>query len=183
MSLSRGCPDGRKFSTVFAAEKAAGRGREGVPAECARCGYWHLRVPEVRLGFSAEVKLLARTRAGHGDPSRACCEACGIQVGRTGGDIQHRLARGAGGCKDEVVNSLANAAVLCRPCHGKAEARNPHMGPDGAGWWIRGGKGPAHDPRFVGVLLYSEGASGVPRWLSADEPRYLDCPPDAARAA
>jgi hypothetical protein len=174
--MGRGCVHGHGFSSSTAAHFAVAKGAEGeVPDEaCDVCGRWHLHVPEVRTGFSAEVKLLARIRSGHGDVSRAACESCGTRVGRYGGDIQHRLARGRGGSASEVVASLANAAVLCRQCHMKAEARNLAMRDDGAGWWIRTGKGPAFDPRFVPVRLHGE---TEPRWLSDSEPVYLESAP------
>lgn len=175
--MNRGCPNGRKFSCEPAAEFAQAKGAAGEPYECPLCFAWHLKVPVVRTGFSAEVRLLARVRAGRGDASRAVCEACGAHLGRYSGEIQHRLARGAGGCLAEVVNGLANAAVLCREHHALAEARDPHMRDDAAGWWIRHGSGPAFDPRLVPVLLYSEGTSGVIRWLPDCEPRYLDKAP------
>jgi hypothetical protein len=174
MTLSQGCPNGRRFKTELAAVKAVGKGADGKPFDCDRCGWWHLRVPEPVLGFSAEVKLLARIRSGRGDAAGAACEACGVRVGRHGGDIQHRVARGVGGCRDEVVNGLANAAVLCRDCHRKAEARAPRMAAGDGGWWIKSGKGPEHDPRFFPVLLRGEGER---RWLSDTEPVYLEAAP------
>lgn len=188
--MSRGCPagHGHGYSSRAAAEFAVSgsvavpKGAAGEPRECARCGRWYLHVPAVRTGFSAEVKLLARVRAGSGEASRAVCEACGIHLGRYGGDIQHRLARGSGGCSDEVASSLSNAAVLCRQHHAQAESRDPHMRDDAAGWWIRHGTGPASDPRLVPVLLYSEGTSVVRRWLHESEPVYLDEAPMGAAA-
>ena len=108
MSLDMGCPKGRRFRTQLAAQKAADRGAEGKPGdeECKTCGWWHLHVPEQELGFSDEVRLFARIRSGHGDATKAACEACGKRLGRLGGDIQHRVARGLGGCKDMLVNGL-----------------------------------------------------------------------------
>lgn len=169
-AMSRGCRNGYKFSSQVAAEFAVIKGADGDPYKCSLCPWWHLKVPVVRTGFSAEVMLLARVRAGSGDASRALCEACGTMLGRYGGDVQHRLARGSGGSSSEMVGCLANAAVLCRPDHRKAESRALDMRDDGAGWWIRSGKGPAFDPRFVPVRLHS----GTVRWLHESEPRYLD---------
>ena len=42
------------------------------------------------------------------------------------------------------------------------------------GWWIKHGKGPEHDPRFVPVILHGE---TTPRWLSDSEPVYLENAP------
>ena len=175
--IAPGC--GRtRFASLVSAEKAVGKGAEGTPEQHG--DHWHLKAPAPQTGFSAETRLKARKRAGYGDPELAVCEACGIHLGRYGGDIQHRLARGSGGCSDEVASSLSNAAVLCRQHHAQAESRDPRM--RRAGWWIRHGTGPASDPRLVSVLLYSEGTSGVRRWLHESEPVYLDDAPMGAAA-
>ena len=63
--------------------------------------------------FSQKVKLQCRTRAGNGCADDARCECCGCFLGRYGGQVQHRLARGAGGSSDPLVRSLANAALMC----------------------------------------------------------------------
>lgn len=119
-------------------------------------------------GFSAAVRLVARTRAGNGDPDEARCEACSVWLGRFGGQIQHRLARRAGGSRnDPEVGSVANAAVLCGTSadgdHGRAERREREMGPDGAGFWLRTGQRPSAEP----ILLAGVGG-GVKVWLTAD---------------
>jgi hypothetical protein len=135
-------------------------------------------------GFPPQVKLLARTRAGGGDIDQAACEACGRWLGRYGGQIQHRLARGAGGSKDPVVNGIANAALLCgtpldkRTCHGKAESRDPEM--EAKGWWIESGNGPEHDPRHVPVMLQSAAGSGVTVWLGEDGKYLTEAPKELA---
>jgi hypothetical protein len=129
-------------------------------------------------GFSPRVKLLVRTRAGGGDPSLATCESCGVWLGETGGEHQHRVARGAGGCKDPVINGPANCALMCHFCHRQAESRDPKHRMEERGFVIRHGVGPGYDPRFVPVILFG----GVEVWLSETEPRYLYEPP-AERAA
>ena len=126
-------------------------------------------------GFSSRVRRLVRTRAGSGWAGDACCEACGIRLGEHGGQVQHRVARGAGGSKDPVVASAANAALLCGTaftgCHGACEARHTPRAKEmeKRGFVIRHGKGREFDPRFVKVVLFG----GVEVWLSETEPRYL----------
>lgn len=92
----------------------------------------------------------------------ALCEACGAPVGQHGGDYQHIVARGMGGCKRAVIGSAANCALLCRRCHDLCEARDPHM--EAAGFWARQGT----DPRLLPMMLASEGGSGVTVWRAED---------------
>jgi hypothetical protein len=117
--------------------------------------------------FSEKTRLLVRARAGGGDEFNASCECCNAWLGRHGGDYQHRAARGAGGCRDEVVNGPAGGVLLCRPCHARAEAREDDIGmPDegGRGFWLKHGTTPAYDPRNVPVVLHD----GAVVWLAAD---------------
>ena len=171
---------GKQYGTREAAEASPRGKRPGARAEKCRqrdCGAWHVKSPPVSVdapvrlvravaetGFSRAVKLAARTRAGGGDPDEAACEYCGAWLGRYGGEIQHRLARGAGGSKSAVVNGITNAAVLCREHHALAERRDEGMRV--RGWWIRSGKGPDCDPRFVPVLSRTAGGDSGPRWLT-----------------
>lgn len=133
-------------------------------------------------GFSPRVRKLVRTRAGGGDVTLACCEACGIWLGKHGGQVQHRVARGQGGCKDPVINGLANAALMCGTpqslCHGDAESRNPEHEMEKRGFVIRHGVGPEFDPRFVPLELLG----GVRVWLSETEARYLYEAPEVVAA-
>ena len=119
-------------------------------------------------GFSPRVRKLVRTRAGGGDPHDACCESCGTWLGERGGQLQHRLCRGAGGSKDPVESSAANAALMCGTpfsgCHGLAESRDPEHRMEARGFVIRHGNGPAFDPRFVPLILVGD----VEVWLSED---------------
>lgn len=174
-----------------AASSSRGRQLGAVVFVCwlSTCEKWHVRsapvpvkaVPAVKpgreTGFPAAVKLAVRKRAGLGEVDEARCEACGRHLGRYGGEIQHRLARGAGGSRSTVVNGLANAALLDRDCHSKAEARDEGMRL--AGWWIRSGNGPGHDPRFVPVTLASATGERVTVWL-AEDGGYAHEPPAAA---
>ena len=120
-------------------------------------------------GFSPRVRELVRTRAGNGYPEQACCESCGIWLGETGGEHQHRVARGAGGCKDAVINGPTNCALMCYVCHRRAESRKPEYRMEARGFVIRHGNGPEFDPRFVPLVLLGD----VEQWLSEDG-RYLD---------
>ena len=133
-------------------------------------------------GFSPRVRKLVRTRAGGGYAEQACCEACGIWLGEHGGQVQHRVARGAGGCKDPVINGPANAALMCGTsftgCHGDAESRDPERDMEKRGFVIRHGVGPEFDPRHVPLILFG----GVEVWLSETEARYLYEPPQEVAA-
>lgn len=131
-------------------------------------------------GFPRAVKLATRRRAGGGDITAACCEACRTWLGAHGGDIQHRLARGMGGSTSRVINGLANALLLCRSCHQRCEARDPEM--ETGGFWIRSGNGPDHDPRFVPVLLGLVRGGGTRVWLS-ETGGYLPHAPEGTEAA
>ena len=95
------------------------------------------------------------------------CEACGLWLGRRRGQVHHRVNRGGGGCTDEVVNSCANAALLCGTpltgCHGLATANKL-----GNGFVIKHGTTPEFDPRNVSILLASPHGSGVSVFLAAD---------------
>jgi len=124
------------------------------------------------LLFDSRMNL-AELYLSRGDPSQARCEAHGGWLGSHGGDFQHVMARGMGGCKDPLINSAANCALLCRRCHDLAEARDPHM--EAAGFWARQGT----DPRMVPMMLASEHGSGILVWRSMDG-RYLFEAPELA---
>lgn len=53
--------------------------------------------------------------------------------------------------------------------------RDPHD--EAKGYTVRSWQ----DPREVGVMIFSEGGSGVTRWLT-DDGAYLDTPPEAVAA-
>ena len=144
-------------------------------------------VPPAPGEFTPKVKRLVRTRAGWGDPFDAQCEGCGRWLGPAAGEFQHRAARGAGGCRDEVINGPANCLLLCRTCHLEAEERRRDLSQDGAGFWIEHGNGPDYDPRLAAVMLGALGDSGVTVWLAADGlgddgTGYLLQPPEAVAA-
>ena len=126
-------------------------------------------------GFSSRVRLLVRTRAGGGDPYDACCEACGIWLGRYEGQVQHLVARGMGGTSNPVLKTAANGALLCGTAqsgdHGLAESRDREMGE--RGFWLPQGT----DPRYVPMTLFG----GVEVWRSEDG-RYLYQRPEAVAA-
>jgi hypothetical protein len=100
------------------------------------------------------VKLMIRKRAGNGDPAEALCESCGAYLGRLLGEVQHIVARGAGGTSLIVLNGAANGALLCGSaawrsgCHGVAESRDADMGLKGFFILYR------KDPRLVPMTLF-----------------------------
>lgn len=168
----------------FPDEGAARAGKKDATDfyRCSLCGLWHGvrslsggergkggRSPQKpaqrrETGFSAAVKLATRTRAGSGDPEQACCEACSACLGRYGGQVQHRLARGMGGSSDEATAAITNAALLCGTpqslCHGLCERRDPHM--HGAGFWLTSGQDPACEP-----ILLAGRDGGIRVWLTS----------------
>jgi hypothetical protein len=120
-----------------------------------------------QTGFTQKDKLTIRTRAGNGDPDNARCEATGVFLGRYGGEIQHRAARGIGGSR--LRNHVANGVLLSREAHAVAESRDPRM--HEAGFWLLSGQ----DPLRASILLHGR----VLRWL-ADDGTYLLRPPEAS---
>jgi hypothetical protein len=130
--------------------------------------------------FSRETKLLTRFRAGNGEIEAALCEACGRWLGRHEGQVQHIIGRGMGGCRDEVINSIVNAALLCGTpltgCHGLATAFDADIG--ARGFWLPRGT----DPRLAPMMLASEHGSGVLVWRSPGG-RYLFERPDLGLAS
>lgn len=133
-----------------------------------------------QAGFSRAVKLAVRKRAGKGIAGDAECEACGCWLGPDGGDYQHRAARGSGGCRLAVINGPANCALMCRPCHRKAEDRDPHMAMDAGGFWVKHGTTPEYDPRNVRIMLHGAGG-GMTVWLT-EAGGYSTAPPKGAAA-
>jgi hypothetical protein len=128
-----------------------------------------LREPARRdPGFSYRVKLVVRTRAGHGDADNARCEACGRLLGRHGGEVRPRLARQAGVSKGLVTDGPANAVLLCGTprelCFGACEAFD--LGMEVRGFWLRRGTGAEPDPCYVPVKLFSPNGSWETVWLA-----------------
>ena len=121
------------------------------------------RVPRRRdSGFSPQVRHAVRVRAGNGDPATALCEGCGRWLGYDGGQVQHRLARRAGGSRDPVIGTVMNALLLCGTpasgCHGAAESRSPRAWL--AGLWLRSGD---DIPAAAVRLYYLNPAAGISR--------------------
>jgi hypothetical protein len=180
--VNRGCCGVRTFpgeakAVRVLAKIASLREGDGGPAtysaatrvyQC-RSGGWHLHEPSQETGFSDAVKALTRSRA------LFHCEACGCWLGEHGGQVQHILARCAGGSKDPLINSVVNAALLCGTpmtgCHGLCETRDRRMHAEG--FWLEHGQDPAAEP----FLWHAPGGtSGVLRWRTADG-GYSDGPP------
>lgn len=169
---------GRQYGSEEEAFRSRAGQRPGAEVTGCRCGKFHVtapaaaprRKPRPRTGFSTVVKLRVRARAGNGDPSQALCEACGCWPGLYGGELQHVVARGMGGCTLAVINSAANAALLCRPCHGLAESRDRDM--LGMGFWLPRGT----DPRAEPMMLHGKGGGGLTVWRD-EAGQYLYAPP------
>jgi hypothetical protein len=137
--VNASCRYGRAFRSKAAADGAVRKGADGdSPFKCRICPVWHLHKPVMHTGFSDDVKLATRRRAGGGDLFEAVCEACGAWLGEKLGEIQHVVARGAGGTSLDVMDSCANAALLCGSAvwhegsHAEAEDRDPQMGRTGS---------------------------------------------------
>jgi hypothetical protein len=148
-----------------AAESRVSAGTRNAPRRTGSSGKL---IPPEPSEFSPKVRRLVRTRAGSGDPFDALCEAGGEWLGIDAGEFQHRAARGAGGCKDAVVNGPANCCLLCPECHRRAESRDERMGMDWAGFWLEHGTTPGYDPRNVPILLASAHGPGHQVYLAAD---------------
>ena len=103
-------------------------------------------------GFSPNVRLLIRRRAGNGFPEEARCEHDGRWLGEHGGQIQHIVARGMGGSRSR--NGADNGALICGTscdgCHGACERRDPVM--RDRGFWRFSSDDPAKFP--VRHILY-----------------------------
>jgi hypothetical protein len=176
---------GKPFDSADAAKDS----RPGARAErCPdkTCGAWHARSGRARTapvlqgprratGFPARVKLAVRIRAGMGDQRDAVCEACGRWLGKDGGQVHHIIDRGMGGCTNVIINSAANAALLCGDpftgCHGLATAFDTGIG--AKGFWLSH----SADPRLEPMTLHT----GAVVWRSEDG-RYLFEPPEVNAA-
>jgi hypothetical protein len=126
-------------------------------------------------GFSPAIKLAARARTANGDPDQAVCECHGFWLGRYGGVIQHRVARGSGGTSRPEISSVVNAAVMCHPGHALAEARDPGMYERGFWRWN------AESPAGVPLMIWTRDG-GFTRWLTP-EGGYSETRPQRAGAA
>jgi hypothetical protein len=115
-------------------------------------------LPVTVPAFPPAVELLVRERAGDGDARDACCEPCGLWLGRHGGRAWPRMAGGPA--------AASNAVLLCGSCLGRRAARDPRM--EARGWWIRDGLGT--DPRLVPVAILVPGTLAE-RWLGDDGSR------------
>lgn len=176
----------RRVSGKRARITAGSPAAEAKSAATRRGGSGKL-TPPAPSEFTPKVKLLVRKRAGRGDIFEALAECCGTWLGETGGEYQHRAARGAGGCRDEVVNGPANCLLMCPEHHRQAEDRDRHLGMDEAGFWIEHGTTPAYDPRNVRIMLHDASGGGIPVYLAADGlgpdgSGYLLQPPGAVAA-
>jgi hypothetical protein len=155
--------------------RAAGIGRASENRAAREPGKTGLKRPRRQTGFSPAVRKSVRVRAGDR------CEACGIWLPPGYGQIQHRLARKAGGRHGGMrvlASSIQNAALLCGTsvsgCHGLAESRDVHM--HGMGFWLEEGE----NPELVPVMLHGE-YGGVTVWLTGAG-GYSTAAPEGAAA-
>jgi len=176
--VNASCRFGRAFRSQASADGAVWKGADGDhPFKCRICPAWHLHKAAQHTGFSDGVKLAVRRRAGGGDIFEAVCEACGSMLREKLGEIQHIVARGAGGTSLAVMDSCANAALLCgsavwhEGCHAKCEDRDPGMAADG--FFITHRK----DPRTIPMRLHD----GRDVYRSVDG-SYLDDMPELEAA-
>jgi 5-methylcytosine-specific restriction protein A len=77
------------------------------------------------------------------------CACCGKTIGSGQWSMQHRLARGAGGTSNPLINAPSNLITLCGSatspgCHLTAESRE--AGSHDAGFWLHHGQDPATVP-------------------------------------
>lgn len=156
--MNRGKPLSRRVSLKAVSAKSAATREKPKPAPSP---------PRPPGKFTPAVKLLVRKRAGQGDEFQARAECCGTWLGRDDGEFQHRAARGAGGCRDAVINGPANCLLMCPEHHRQAESRRRDLGMDAAGFWIEHGTTPEYDPRNVPVMLHGE-SGGMTVYLAAD---------------
>ena len=122
-------------------------------------------------GFTARQKLIIRARAGNGDPDQARCEATGVFLGRYGGEIQHRVARGMGGSRSR--NHISNGVLLSREAHRLAETRDPHM--HAAGFWLLSAQDAGTEP----IMPHGE-QGGVCAWLTDSGEYVFEAPAGAS---
>lgn len=202
-TLARSAPPGRSagltaYTTLQRRQRlrpaSARRAAGGAPGKNAaargRAAGAATGLPKPPREFTPRVKRLVRERAGGGHAEDARCEACGIHLGEQGGQVHHRAGRGTGGCRDKVIQSCANAMLLCGTafdgCHGRATRFDRHLRDDAAGAWIRHGTTAEFDPRNVAVMLHGE-QSGLAAWLAEDGKGpdgsgYLMQPPEVMAA-
>jgi hypothetical protein len=169
-------PRGRPLAARAALRRTGKPGARTRETGNARASVTPKRTPPRETGFSRAVKLLIRARAGNGDPDQARCEACGIWLGRHGGQCQHIHARGTGG-----HSRASNGALLCGTpqsgCHGACESRG--TGGDGSermramGFWRL-----STDPVQPVMLHGADG--GVTVWLADDGGYSLENPLEGA---
>lgn len=127
------------------------------------------RAAKKDTGPSRKVRNLVLERDGR------ACVCCGRSVIGQVYSLQHRKRRSQGG-----TNSPSNLVTVLGDgttgCHQRIDSRkDPHD--EARGYTVRSWD----DPALVGVMIFSEGASGVTRWLS-DDGLYLDEQPELEAA-
>ena len=120
-------------------------------------------------GPAPKVRALVLARDGY------ACVCCGRSVEGRPYSLQHRKRRSQGGT-NSPSNLITVLGTGTTGCHERIDSRRD--GHDQAkGYTVRSWD----DPAQVGVMVFSEGGSGVTRWLSSDG-RYLDEAPKVVAA-
>jgi 5-methylcytosine-specific restriction protein A len=91
------------------------------------------------------------------------CERCGVSVKWSGGQVHHRLPRGAGGTSRVEINSPANLLHLCDECHAWVESNRTEAYEKG--WLVRQAHVPAERPVLTheyGWVLLSDSGDRTP---------------------
>lgn len=87
------------------------------------------------VGFTPATRKIINDRADY------VCECCGAAPVE---QHHHRRARGAGGSKDPLTNTPANAFAVCAADHAYIESNRTEA--LDKGWLVRQGKNPAEVP-------------------------------------
>lgn len=194
-TLTPSCYRGKRYDS---AEKALRHSNGAEVKGCDRCGFWHVEKPQAPpsvtaakkvardTGFSVEVKLMTRIRAGKGSAADACCEACGIWLGLLEGQCQHIVPRMAGGRGPKApwwINAVVNSALCCGTpatgCHGRAENRELLL--KSLGFWLPSSNDPMKQPPMVPMTLHGLSGGTLVLWRTADG-GYSDTAPELVPA-
>ena len=89
------------------------------------------------------------------------CVCCGKWAGWER-NLQHRVARGMGGTRNEMANSPVNLLTMLPACHQRVERRGEDDHAKGYWLWHY------EDPALIPVVLFTEGGASAPAWPTPD---------------